>query len=761
MLLSPRARRLAVDVDVGSGAEHDSIHNRQRCHIQIPSPRLLVREHSSTGVSRCSHTAPSFPRVSPPPPSASWRRHCLPSIVPVLATACLCTVLFCLLHIHLTSRIESSYTPTVLPILSRLQPQPHSQHQQLTELGTHLTRQRHLLELVDSCLRNYPSYYDSSIFPDIDARRARPFPALPADCTANLSLSTHDAALVQLTQLIRRMRASEGELDYFDLLADRASDGDGPAIPYSPLPSSWLHAARWDDEAAAEGDSSSVRGGGECELLQLGEQHYAHKQHIYAVRDATAHINPDNRHRMNLTTTSLSANTTLLRCTPTYTQQGQAQDNITAATATTLPPGNSSYLPRPPVTYLISRHNSANAWHSLVEHIYPQWLQMLLRGDFPYAFDQLTAAFSRPAPSSSSAAAVTADSAHFDLFVYHETGSPTGPHFDGWWQTLLGAPVRYLRPGDAVSCQLCILGPPKALAVYDYWGGSRFVYDSATQFAVRLFRRHVHARVDVAPWRVGTDDAPPVRFSFQQAATQHWRVRGDADDTSARMEYVLPDFPRLLANERAARSKQSGKDVALSELSPSGFNFSALADRNRSILITGNASWQGWPADAAAAQHLTAVSSLPLVVLTRRHATDPRTLSPFSTFTSFYQQPHVLATLPYNLLLVYVEDLPLADQVALFSRASVLLTVEGASEINQLYLPLRSAVVEVECERRFYDGERPRPWHQSMGQYLGHLFVQWNVLDCAAWNEEKAQRLHELLVRVLESGERNKYVYMS
>ena len=122
----------------------------------------------------------------------------------------------------------------------------------------------------------------------------------------------------------------------------------------------------------------------------------------------------------------------------------------------------------------------------------------------------------------------------------------------------------------------------------------------------------------------------------------------------------------------------------------------------------------------------------------------------------------MLASLPYHLLLVYIEDLPLVDQVALLSSASVLLTVEGASEINQLYLPLHSVVIEVECDRvRFYDGNRPRPWHQSLGQYLGHLFVQWSVDACDKWDEAKATRLHELLVRVLESTERNRYVYLS
>ena len=548
------------------------------------------------------------------------------------------------------------------------------------------------------------------------------------------------------------MHASEAELDFFDPLANRLTDEDGPAIPYIPLPSQWLHWADWDN-GLADTDSTH-QSGGECELIQLGERPYAHHQLIYAVKEAAVQVDPDNRHLTTITTTSQLANTSIHLCSPTYVQFGQEQDNLTLTTATTLPPTNTSHLPRPPVTYLLSRHNSANTWHTLVEHIYPQWLQMFLRGDFPYHFEQLTAVFTPTA--------ATADSQpHFDLFVYHETGSPTGPTFDNWWHMLLGAPVHYLQAGDSVSCSLCILGPPKALAVYDYWGGSRFVYDSATQFMVRLFRRHVYARIDMAPWRRRGDDVPSVTYSFQRSATTYWRPRGGEEARQrVQMEYVLPDFPRLLESERLIKSnRRGGKNVSMTELSPSAFDFAPLADPSRSILITGNRSWQGWPDDGQL--HYTALSSLPLVVMTRRHVDHPRTLRPFNNFLSFYQHSATLATLPYHLLLVYIEDLPLVDQVALLSSASVLLTVEGASEVNQLYLPLRSVVVEVECERRFYDGGRPRPWHQSMGQYLGHLFVQWSVDGCDTWDDTKARRLHELLVRVLDSTERNRYVYMS
>jgi len=547
------------------------------------------------------------------------------------------------------------------------------------------------------------------------------------------------------------MRASDGELDFFDPLANRLSDEDGPAIPHPTLPSAWLHWPHWDN--GLDDSDSIAKPGGDCVLLELGDGLYAHRQHIYAVKHATATINPLNRHLTTITTTSRDANTTMKRCTPTAGQQGQEQDNITVTLTDTLPPSNASYLPRPLVTYLLSRHNSANAWHTLIEHIYPQWLHMFLRGDFPYKFEQLTAAFT-------DAAAPASSKPHFDLFVYHETGSPNSPELDGWWQTLLGAPVNYLQTGDGVSCSLCILGPPKAVTVYDYWGGSRFVYDSATQLMARLFRRHVYARVDIAPWRRRDDGAPSVTYSFQRSATTYWRPRGGEEaGQRGRVEYVLPDFPRLLKAEWVATSHRLGRNVSMTELSPTAFNFSSLADSNRSILITGNGSLHGWPEDTQ--RHYTALSTLPLVIMTRRHVDHERTLKPFDTFLSFYQQPALLATLPYHLLLVYIEDLPLVDQVALFSSAAVLLTVEGASEINQLYLPLRSVVIEVECEKRFYDGARPRPWHQSLGQYLGHLFVQWNVGTCEGWDEAKAVRLHELLVRVLESTERNRYVYMS
>ena len=609
-----------------------------------------------------------------------------------------------------------------------------------------------VLAAVDSCLRRHPSYPDTTdTSPPArpHTRRARPFPPLPIDCVANLSLSVHEQSVLQLQQLIHRMHASDDELDFFDLLTDRLTAQDELAVPYTPLPSTWLHWAAWDG-----GLDELGQGGGDCERIEFGEGRHAHRQDVYLVRDAIAAVDLNNSHHTSITTTSLHADSNIRRCSPTSGQPGQEQDNLTLANVSALSPTNASYLPRPPLTYLLSRHNSANPWHTLIEHIYPQWLQMFLRGDFPYTFEQLTAVFSESASSTATS------QPHFDMFVYHETGSPKGPVFDGWWRSLLGAPIRYLRTGDNVSCSLCIFGPPKALTVYDYWGGSRFVYDSATQFMVRLFRRHVYARVDVAPWRRRADDAPPVTYSFQRSATTYWRPRGGEDGQQrVRVEYVLPDFPSLLQSEMHALSSQRARNVSMAELTPSAFDFTLLASPSRSVLISGNSTSIAWPEDGP--PHQTALASLPLVVMTRRGANNGRGLRPVERFMSFYQQPAIRDTLPYHLLLVYIEDLPLADQVALLSTASVLLTVEGASEINQLYLPLRSVVIEVECDRRFYDGGRPRPWHQSLGQYLAHLFVQWNVDGCDHWDDAKARRLHELLLRVLSSKERDKYVYMS
>ena len=737
MLLSPRARR-GFDMDSASHAEHEHS-NRQRSQLLSPrpNPANTANRHAHHGF---------FLSNSPPP--SSWHRRQWPSsIVPILATACLCTILFCVMHLYLT---DATATPAVQPYPQQMQ---HSSPQSTTVQPELAARQQHILAVVESCLRRHPSYSDptdQSLLARPHTRLARPFPPLPADCIANLSLSVHEQSVVQLRQLVHRMHASDDELDFFDPLSDRLAVQNGLGVPYAPLPSTWLHWAEWDGGLDELGHD-----GGDCELIEFGQGRHAHRQEMYAIIDATAAVDPKNKHQTSVTTTSLHANTTSIKiCSPTSGQPGQEQDIINVTTAAKLPPTNSSYLPRPPLTYLLSRHNSANPWHTLIEHIYPQWLQMFLRGDFPHTFDQLTEAFSGPASSP------PFSQPHFDVFVYHETGSPNGPVFDGWWRKLLGVPVRYLRAGDSVSCSLCIFGPPKALTVYDYWGGSRFVYDSATQALVRLFRRHVYARVDVAPWRGRADDTPSVTYSFQRSVTTYWRPRGGGDNRQRLpVEYVLPDFPKLLESERRALSNQRGRNVTMAELSPSGFNFTRLASPSRSILISGNGTWTGWPGHGS--QRHTALSSLPLVVLTRRGINNARTLRPFTTFTSFYQQPAIRDTLPYHLLLVYIEDLPLADQVALLSTASVLLTVEGASEINQLYLPLRSVVIEVECDRRFYDGSRPRPWHQSLGQYLSHLFVQWSVDGCDSWDDEKAQRLHELLVRVLSSTERDKYVYMS
>ena len=759
MLLSPRSRRSTgagsdssgSDIEAGSNGEHE-LGARQRSQ-QLISPR---NSSNTTGTNTSTRPHAFFPPTFVPP--SSWqRRLCPSSTVPVLMTALLCTLVFWMLHLYLTSQMGSTAEATVQLLTSHPPRQQPTRHATSTQSDA-VARQQHLLTTVESCLRQHPSYTDP--YTDTSraslphSRRARPFPPLPIDCLDNLTFSTHEHALLQLTQLIHRMHASDGELDYFDPLANRLQADEGPAIPYTPLPSIWLQWAPWDDELDA-GDSSVQQTGGDCELLLLGEGRYAHRQSVYAVRDSIAHVDADDRHHTIITTTSAQAQTDIKRCMPTSGQPGQEQDNITVTTAAALPQANASYAPRPPVTYLLSRHNSANPWHSLIEHLYPQWLQMFLRGDFPYSFQHLTAAFA--ATPSNSEPSVSFPQPHFDLLVYHETGAPNGPQFDGWWHILLGAPVRYLRAGDSVSCSLCILGPPKALAVYDYWGGSRFVYDSATQFMVRLFRRHVYARVDVAPWRVRADGTPSVTYSFQRRSTTYWRPHGEEEGQRLHNEYVLPDFPRLLEGERLAESNKRGRNVSITELSPSAFDFSPLADPSRSTLITGNCSWHGWNAS----QHYTALSSLPLVVLTRRHVNHERTLRPFANFLAFYQQPAVAASLPYHLLLLYIEDLPLADQVALLSSASVLLTVEGASEINQLYLPLRSVVVEVECDRRFYDGNRPRPWHQSLGQYLGHLFIQWSVEGCDRWDDAKALRLHEILVRALESTARNRYVYMS
>ena len=745
MGLSPRSRR-GGDIESGSPSEHELISRQRTSHAT--SPRSS--NHSSAS-SRHVQTA-FFPSASPVP-SSWYRRLCSSAMVAALATACVCTVAFCLLHLYLIEQMDISALTIVPPLASYPQYLSHS------ILHAASTRQKRLLSTVESCRRQHPSYPDptsTSSLPPRHTGRARPFPPLPAECVGHLNLSVHEHSQLQLVQLTHRMHASDDELDFFDPLANRLTDEDGPAIPYTPLPSSWLHLAAWDTGPA---DSGSIgRPGGDCELLQLGERQYAHRQSIYAVTDATALVDPQNKHRTNITTTSQNASTNIKACSPTSGQLGQEQDTLTLATATSLPHANASYSPRPPVTYLLSRHNSANPWHALIEHIYPQWLQMFLRGDFPYTFQQLTTAFTGPSTDAASSTAAVAQP-HFDFFVYHETGGPNGPVLDQWWHTLLGAPIRYLHGGDSVSCSLCIFGPPKAMAPYDYWGGSRFVYDSATQFTVRLFRRHVYARVDVVPWRRRADDTPPVTYSFQRRATTYWRPRAERAGQAVKVEYVLPDFPRLLESERIAEESRRGGNVSMTELTPSAFDFSPLADPSRSILITANGSLQGWPEDGW--QRYTALSSLPLVVLTRRHVNHARTLRPFSKFLSFYNQSAILSTLPYHLLLVYIEDLPLVDQVALLSSASVLLTVEGASEINQLYLPLRSVVIEVECDRRFYDGNRPRPWHQSLGQYLGHLFVQWNVEGCDNWDDAKAVRLHELLVRVLESTERNRYVYMS
>ena len=617
------------------------------------------------------------------------------------------------------------------------------------------------LQQLRECLQEHallPSRADPRPVPHSPS--SRPFPPVPSDCLTSLSLHnrTHERSLLEYALLISRLNASDEELQFFDVLGDRR--GRGMTAVFDTPPSQLLQLADWD-----QGVQSARRAGAQCEHLLLSQGPYAKNASVYAVRDGRARVVSDGKdvdgnpaHRLFLSTAApISPHDNIMRCTPTSAQKGQAVlDNVTITSAplSAASACNASLhalSPAPPVTYLLSRHNSANVWHTLIEHIYPQWLQMFLRGDFPLSLSELS-----KLPSS-----------HYELLVFHETGRPNGPVFDTLWQQLFNSPLGYLPAAPSASspslcCDLCILGPPKALALYYYWGGSRFTFDASSLVFVRLFRRFVYGRLAVHPWKTGQ----LLRYSFQAGAGADARQQQEDKQRPppSLPPYVLPDFPALIRQEMRL---QGASDAG--HLNNQSWDWTRLMNENRTVLLSPSSF-------ASSSVNLTAaaftVSTLPLVVFIRRlpinnPAADAehRTLSPISRLQSFYSQPEIADSLSYHLLLLYIEDLPLSDQLRLLSRASVLLTVEGAAEVNQLFLPLHSAVIEIACGERFFDGGRPRPWHQSLAQYLGHRFIAWPLERhrCGEIDELFLHKLHELLTSVVHpsSAHDSQYIYLS
>ena len=151
MLLSPRSRR-SGDIESGASIEQD-FSSRQRS--QIISPRSNS-SNSNNVTSR--HAQSAFFLSSSPPPTNWQRRVWLSSIVPVLATACLCTVVFCLLHVYLTGQMDSTAASFMQPITAYQQHSQHVTQQSTSKRSSVAARQQHILAAVDSCLRQHPSY---------------------------------------------------------------------------------------------------------------------------------------------------------------------------------------------------------------------------------------------------------------------------------------------------------------------------------------------------------------------------------------------------------------------------------------------------------------------------------------------------------------------------------------------------------------------------------------------------------------------------
>lgn len=64
--------------------------------------------------------------------------------------------------------------------------------------------------------------------------------------------------------------------------------------------------------------------------------------------------------------------------------------------------------------------------------------------------------------------------------------------------------------------------------------------------------------------------------------------------------------------------------------------------------------------------------------------------------------------------------MPLQVQMQRFTHASGIISVEGSAFVNQLFLPLQSALLIIQAR-----GCTVFQWHSSVAQYLGHAVVEW------------------------------------
>ena len=595
--------------------------------------------------------------------------------------------------------------------------------------------------------------------------------------SAALLNSSHSLAQLEYQLAVRRMAASDDELDYFDPLDDRAvsdSAGTGPTVPYPHLPSRIIEWRDFD-----RGVESGAEAGGGCEWMGLGHGAVVHRQPVYVGVDMAVREDPQVGNLLHLFTHNENVSRDEAeknKCTPTAWQSGQDQAHaevklVTAANSEQYfcgRPPSSSAKPYVPVVYFMSRHNVNTPWHVIIEHIYPHFINSHLRGDFPLKWDEL----------------VAWQNSHLQMYDWHLTGQHGSTAFEYWWTRLFGAEVQKMNSSTRVCCSMCILSPPKVLTVYDYWQQDRFVFDSHSQVMVRLFRRHLFARNNVAAF----DRAKLLTFSFQTAgrrdelqseyaearqAQQGAAVGGTAvssgelrseqqQSSKSRVQlpspmYQVPDIAALLSRELEYRSRQAGKQVELAELNVElGWNWESVMRRDRTRLFSPSAY------RSVNGSIPPRFSHLPLVVYAMRGGSGDRDVHEMERWWGYYSRADVADSLPYHLLFVHIEDLPWQDHFALLGRAAMLIAVEGAGLLNILLLPLRSVVLELECTRRNYNGNRPLPWHQSLSQYLGHMHIQWSLETppSCTFDQRTVERMHDTIVQSLHSKERNKYVYV-
>lgn len=120
---------------------------------------------------------------------------------------------------------------------------------------------------------------------------------------------------------------------------------------------------------------------------------------------------------------------------------------------------------------------------------------------------------------------------------------------------------------------------------------------------------------------------------------------------------------------------------------------------------------------------------------------------------------------PPETKVVYVDiaSKPLSAQIGMLLRARGLISLQGASLVNQVYLPQLSAVLEVVVAQDYIDENfrlnfsgdacynSPTTCHDLMGLHLGHSVLVWKWCDHQGFPEKVAQ---EVLSHLLEANQR-------